>query len=83
MHLFRCPCCGNLSLSWDPRSGHFLCRSVSCTASFPAPDPELLQYTGDIARALTLGTVAGGDVQEWLNQQGQGPGAAPTPSKVC
>jgi hypothetical protein len=70
MHLFNCPCCGKLGISWDQRSGHFLCRSLGCTASFPPPDPHEFGYAGDIGNALLVGRIAAQSVQDWLTAQG-------------
>lgn len=69
MYLFKCPRCKNLSVSWDPRSAHLLCRSSACTASFVPPDERTMGYTGDLGFALASGRVTAVEIQKWLETQ--------------
>jgi hypothetical protein len=59
MPLYRCPCCQNLSLTWDSRSGAFVCTSNSCN--------EAIRPADSLVVPISTGQVA--VIQQWLDRQ--------------
>ncbi len=66
MALYRCPHCGNISISWDSRGSVFLCNVPSCSKWYnPPPIPSLSKE--DVAALISHGKIV--VTQEWFDCQ--------------
>jgi len=66
MQVYRCPVCGNQTVTWDARAGVFLCNVMGCNSSFSPPSPENTT-TEDSSTAYSHGRLV--VVQSWIDGQ--------------
>jgi hypothetical protein len=65
MNVYVCPVCRNRSVSWDTRSGAFVCRMVSCRRGFRPP----LRATIPSVPEFALPNDQPATIQSWLDSQ--------------
>jgi hypothetical protein len=69
MPLYKCPSCGKVTVSWDPRAGSFLCNDQECNSWFEPPTAEELglKIKEDVATAISRGQIK--VQQEWFDHK--------------